>query len=101
MYSGTWQIHTVTPRGEPCDTVLYLHGGGWVHEAAPAHWRWVQRLAAEAQMQVVMPAYPLVQARRTAATVVPRVAQLAARTERPLVLMGHSAGGGPSPCPPP
>lgn len=89
-----WLIHRITPEASPPrGTVLYLHGGGWVHEAARAHWRWIQRLAAEAQVQVLMPAYPLVQAGGTAATVVPRVAELAGEAERPLVLMGDSAGG--------
>src|SRR5699024_886817 len=74
-------------------TVIYLHGGGWVNEAAQQHWWLVQQIAAEAAVEVIMPVYPLIQAGGTAETVVPDVTKLSENTEGPLVLMGDSAGG--------
>lgn len=89
-----WRIYIVSPaQGEVRGTVIYLHGGGWMHEAAGAHWRWVQRLADEASVEVLMPVYPLAQEGGTAETVVPRIAELCEDAGRPVVLMGDSAGG--------
>lgn len=88
-----WRIHTVTPtKKPPRATVIYLHGGGWMHEAATTHWKWVQRLADETSATVVMPAYPLAHEGGTAETVVPRVAELCGEAENPVILMGDSAG---------
>ncbi|UVY85388.1 alpha/beta hydrolase [Brachybacterium sp. NBEC-018] len=89
-----WTVHRVAPRhAEPAATVLQLHGGAWMNEAAPAHWRLAQQLAVEARVEVLLPVYPLVQHGGTAETVVPVVARLAEEAARPLVLLGDSAGG--------
>jgi len=94
VYEDGWRIHTVTPsQGESQGTVVYLHGGGWVNEAASAHWKLVQKIAVEASVTVVFPAYPLVHTGGTAETVVPVVARLCERADGPTVLMGDSAGG--------
>lgn len=93
-YAQNWRIHTISPSGvQTRGTVLYLHGGGWMNEAAPQHWRFAQQIAVDASMTVIMPVYPLVQAGGTAETVVPVVAELAEQEQRPVVLMGDSAGG--------
>src|SRR5699024_10048431 len=73
--------------------VVYLHGGGWINEAASAHWKLVQKIASEACVRVVFPAYPLVHTGGSAETVVPTVAKLCERIDGPIVLMGDSAGG--------
>lgn len=89
-----WRIFTILPtHNKPRGTILYLHGGGWIHEASSAHWRLAQQLADEAQTCVVMPVYPLAHEDGTAASVVPFVAELAMRATQPVVLMGDSAGG--------
>lgn len=89
-----WLIHRITPLSTaPRGTVVYLHGGGWMNEAAIQHWQLVSRIAAEASVEVVLPVYPLVQAGGTAETVTPIVAEIAAASARPLVMMGDSAGG--------
>lgn len=93
-YEDGWHVHTITPtEAEPQGTVVYLHGGGWINEAASAHWKLVQKIASEACVRVVFPAYPLVHAGGSAETVVPTVAQLCDRIDGPIVLMGDSAGG--------
>ncbi|MEV0923220.1 alpha/beta hydrolase [Brachybacterium paraconglomeratum] len=89
-----WDVHTVSPTEAPSQgTVIYLHGGGWMNEAAPQHWSLVQQVAREASVDVVLPVYPLVQSGGNAETVTPIVAELARDAARPLVLMGDSAGG--------
>lgn len=93
-YDRGWRVYTVTPTRAPTrGTVVYLHGGGWMHEAAVTHWKWVQRVADEASVTVVMPAYPLAHEGGTAETVVPRIAEMCQEVEKPLILMGDSAGG--------
>lgn len=91
---GGWPIHQVTPAEvEPHGTVIYLHGGGWINEAAQQHWSLVQQIAAEAAVTVTFPVYPLIQAGGSAETVVPAVAGIGEQTDGPLILMGDSAGG--------
>lgn len=93
-YEHGWRIYTVSPRDNRSHgTVVYLHGGGWMNEAAAQHWALVQQLAADASVDVVFPVYPLVQAGGTAETVTPIVTRLASAAPRPLILMGDSAGG--------
>lgn len=89
-----WRIYTISPTTKPPrGTVIYLHGGGWMHEAATTHWKWVQRLADEASVAVIMPAYPLAHESGTAETVVPRIAEICEDLAGPVILMGDSAGG--------
>lgn len=89
-----WHVHTITPsQGASLGTVVYLHGGGWIDEAASAHWKLVQRVALEASVTVVFPAYPLVHTGGSAETVVPVVTRLCEQLDGPTVIMGDSAGG--------
>lgn len=93
-WEGGWRIYTITPSDKAArGTVVYLHGGSWIHEIAPAHWRLAQQLADEASVTVVMPVYPLVHEGGTANRVVPFVADLCTDVDGPVVLMGDSAGG--------
>lgn len=76
---------------------VYLHGGGWVNEIEPAHWRLIAQLAAETQTAVRVPIYPLIPW-GTAGEVVPRVAELVSAEialvgSRRTFLVGDSAGG--------
>ena len=59
-HDSGWPVYTLAPRGrEPRGVVVYLHGGGWVHEIHPLHWRLVEQVAAEAGTRVLVPIYPL------------------------------------------
>lgn len=85
----------VAPRRAPAAaTVLYLHGGGYVHPLTPDYWRLVRALL-RAPAEVVVPAYALAPAAQVD-DVLPRLVDLAADLlgeGRPVVLMGDSAGG--------
>ncbi|AKK27956.1 alpha/beta hydrolase fold domain-containing protein [Mycobacterium sp. EPa45] len=93
-----WPVYTVSPAGGRARRrAVYLHGGGWVNEIEPPHWRLIAAVAAETQTAVRVPIYPLVPW-GTAGEVVPRVAEIV-RAEvsragpRQTVLLGDSAGG--------
>jgi acetyl esterase/lipase len=90
-----WPLYRLTPRhDEAAGVVIYAHGGGWVNEIAPQHWRLCAEIAAAAATTVLVPIYPLIPF-GTAAEVVSRVADLAAAhaAAGPVCLAGDSAGG--------
>lgn len=87
-----WPVYTLEPAvSDPQTTVLYLHGGAWVHQIAKPHWRLAERIAADARARVVVPLYPLIPF-GTAADVLPAVVDLAVESEAD-ILAGDSAGG--------
>lgn len=89
-----WKVYTVRPAsGRINGTVVYLHGGGWIHEAAPAHWSLAQQIAQESSVAVIVPVYPLAHEGGCAQSVVPAVADLCQSVAGPVALMGDSAGG--------
>ncbi|MDP5183045.1 alpha/beta hydrolase [Blastococcus sp. BMG 814] len=93
-----WPVYRVLPRDRTPDrAAVYVHGGAWVNQIHPLHWRLVARLAARSGAAITVPVYPLAPV-GTAATVVPQVADLiAALVDRHgagrVTAMGDSAGG--------
>jgi epsilon-lactone hydrolase len=56
---GHWPVYHVAPSfAEPGSRVVFLHGGGYVDEIVPAHWRFVGHLAREARARCVVPIFP-------------------------------------------
>lgn len=94
-----WPVYTVTAHGaEPARRVLYLHGGCYVFEIDPVHWKLIAALADEAGVAVVVPIMPLAPV-GTADSVVAGVADLAAALIHEvgadsLSIAGDSSGGG-------
>ncbi|TFV50352.1 alpha/beta hydrolase [Blastococcus sp. TF02A_35] len=93
-----WPVYRVLPRDRtPTGAAVYVHGGAWVNQIHPLHWRLVAGLAARSGVAITVPIYPLAPM-GTAAVVVPAVADLVAGlversgAERVTVL-GDSAGG--------
>ncbi|MGY2063891.1 alpha/beta hydrolase fold domain-containing protein [Blastococcus sp. SYSU DS0619] len=93
-----WPVYRVLPRDRTPDrAAVYVHGGAWVNQIHPLHWRLVARLAARSGTAITVPVYPLAPV-GTAATVVPPVADLVgALADRHgagrVTAMGDSAGG--------
>ncbi|MFE3544251.1 alpha/beta hydrolase fold domain-containing protein [Nocardia sp. NPDC059177] len=91
-----WPIFTLTPNsGRSRGGLVYAHGGGWVSEIVSQHWHLAARLAAELELTVTVPIYPLIPS-GTAAQVIPRFAEIVTDSgERygPTFLAGDSAGG--------
>lgn len=90
-------VWTLRPRRRrPVATVLYLHGGGYIHPLTADYWRLVRALA-RSPAEIVVPGYPLAPG-ATVDTVLPHLLALYERTagagpDVPVVLMGDSAGG--------
>jgi len=89
-----WALYVFEPNGrDPLSSVVYVHGGAWVHQIVKPHWRLAEQLAAQAGVRVLVPIYPLIPF-GTAEIVVPMVADLATEVDdRNCYLMGDSAGG--------
>lgn len=91
-----WPIYRISPKArEPRGCVVYAHGGGWVNEIHPEHWRLIGSIAARAGVTVVVPIYPLVPF-GTAEVVIGEMVELVreCRAEFGTVaLAGDSAGG--------
>ncbi|UOQ55943.1 alpha/beta hydrolase [Leucobacter allii] len=96
-----WPVYRVTPSpvlpnlARAAAALVYVHGGGWVNEISPLHWRLVAQLAAEANLEVIVPIYRLVpfgtaiEARDGVAAL---VEEARARYDD-VLLAGDSAGG--------
>lgn len=104
-----YHVEEFDVRGFPCYTVrrrrggsgphiLHLHGGAYVQQISPHHWRFVTRLVERLDAAVTVPLYPLAPEHDVTQTL-PMVRAAYDRTlagERPArrILMGDSAGGG-------
>ena len=85
------------PGPDPTRTVLFLHGGGFVGDIDPFHWRYAARLARATGARFVLPAYPLTPThtwRDTHPALLALFERLAVESPSGVSLMGDSAGGG-------
>src|SRR5205085_4062206 len=74
---GGWPVYYTAPSSgfEDRNHVMFLHGGGYINEIVPAHWRLIGRMTREARVVCVVRIYPLAP-RATAKDVVPATAEL-------------------------
>jgi acetyl esterase/lipase len=74
---GGWPVYYTAPASghEGCNFVMFLHGGGYINEIVPAHWRFVGQMTRKAGVVCVVPIYPLAP-RATAKDIVPKTAEL-------------------------
>jgi monoterpene epsilon-lactone hydrolase len=77
---------------------LYLHGGGYVYTATPAHWNFLARLALKHGLSIVAPLYPLTPeagCEEVTGFALDLYRELLSRHDGgDIVLAGDSAGGG-------
>ncbi|MFK4558110.1 alpha/beta hydrolase fold domain-containing protein [Bradyrhizobium ottawaense] len=88
---GGWPVYYTAPSSgfEDCNYVMFLHGGGFINEIAPAHWRFVGEMTRKARVSCVVPIYPLAP-RATAKDVVPATGELLAHAAgRRRIRKGH------------
>lgn len=94
-----WPVYETAPSsGTGRNCVVFLHGGGFINEIVPAHWRFVASLTRAAGVRCIVPIYP-VAPRGTAREIVPAVGALLRETlaiaaTGKLTLIGNSAGAG-------
>ncbi|MDH6257922.1 alpha/beta fold hydrolase [Bradyrhizobium sp. BR13661] len=97
---GGWPVYYTAPSSghEGCNHVMFLHGGGYINEIVPAHWRFVGQMTRQAGVVCVVPIYPLAP-RATAKDVVPATAELLRMLledagQAKVTVVGNSAGAG-------
>jgi acetyl esterase/lipase len=97
---GGWPVYYTAPSSghEGCNYVMFLHGGGYINEIVPAHWRFVGQMTRKARVCCVVPIYPLAP-RATAKDVVPATGELLRMLledagEAKVTVVGNSAGAG-------
>jgi acetyl esterase/lipase len=78
--------------------VVFLHGGGYVHEIVGSHWRFIGDLVEKTNTHWVVPIYPLAP-RGTAKEVVPATGRMLRQLietvgAQNVTVVGNSAGGG-------
>jgi len=84
------------PRGVSAKSALYLHGGGFVRDFAPGHFKLFATLIERTGIEIVAPGYPLAPDhtwRDSREAILALARRIAAEDPAPLV-MGDSAGGG-------
>lgn len=97
---GGWPVYYTAPSSghEGRNFVMFLHGGGYINEIVPAHWRFVAQMTRKAGVVCVVPIYPLAP-RATAKDVVPVTAELLRMLledagPAKVTVVGNSAGAG-------
>ncbi len=93
------RVWTLVPRKNATKTlILYLHGGGYIHNLLGFHWQLIGKLAKETGATIVVPDYPLApKAKFEEVYTFVRIvyADLLRRyPQHKIVFMGDSAGGG-------
>ncbi|MBR3177870.1 MAG: alpha/beta hydrolase [Clostridia bacterium] len=79
-------------------TILYLHGGAYVHDFSRFHWLFLKKIAKQTDAEIIAPAYHLVPYgtyQEAFELIVPLYQEYRKMyPNRKMVLMGDSAGGG-------
>ena len=96
---GPLRAFVVEPRAAPASarSLVWLHGGGYIHQFETAHWWLVASLVRELGVRVIAPDYllaPVGTAARAVREVTGLLEAVAARDGAASVLAGDSAGGG-------
>jgi acetyl esterase/lipase len=92
-------LFTIRPKEyNPTKTIIYLHGGAYIHNMAKQHWAFVAKIIDATQCQLMMPDYPLAPAHTFADSynmLMDIYNKLIISTyPKNIILMGDSAGGG-------
>ena len=95
---GSMQVFHMKPQDDSKPIVLYIHGGAYVHNFDPLHWKAMAEWAEATGCGIVTPNYPMLY-RYNAKDAFPLVMQLYQQllNQYPagrIIIMGDSAGGG-------
>ena len=93
---GGYPMYRFLPENKSGKTVLYIHGGGFVKQPVPRHFRFADRFCAESGAEVFFPIYPKAPAHgfRETFSLIEALYRslLETRDSRDVVFMGDSAG---------
>lgn len=96
---GGGRVYEARPKSGPRSPmrILYMHGGAFVFEITPFHWRLIAEIVERTGARVTVPIYPLAPEHRFEAIFAMAMATyrsvLAETDPRDIVFMGDSAGG--------
>ena len=95
---GNMQVFHMEPQDDSKPIVLYIHGGAYLHNFDPLHWKAMAEWAEATGCGIVTPNYPLLY-RYTAIDAHPLMMQLYQQLIKQypagrIIIMGDSAGGG-------
>lgn len=92
------KVYRMRPRHKRgARRVLYLHGGGYIHQPSLFHWLFLDRMVQDTGLEFIVPIYPKTPEHsfeKAYSAVAALYQKLLADSSEPLVLMGDSAGGG-------
>ena len=91
------KIFRMSPKTEKRrQRVLYLHGGGYIHQPSVFHWRFLSKLVKETEMEFIVPIYPKAPEHTydEAYEAVQELYKELVQEDDNIVIMGDSAGGG-------
>lgn len=93
------KIFEIRPQNRlPTHTVLYWHGGAYVSNISPIHWKFIGRLVSMLDATFIVPDYPLLPQHTcrdvTAFTLLAYEETIKKVKPEDLIVMGDSAGGG-------
>ncbi|MBO4658474.1 MAG: alpha/beta hydrolase [Prevotella sp.] len=95
---GEMQVFEVAAEDDSKPIVLYIHGGAYLHNFTPQHWKAMVEWAETTGCGIVAPNYPLLY-RHTVRDAFPQMLQLYRKLlerfpAKHIIVMGDSAGGG-------
>lgn len=92
------QVFRVSPlEKEGTRRVLYLHGGGYVHQPSYFHWLFIDKMVRDTGLEFIVPIYPKAPEytyKDAYKSVTALYKELLEESNEPLIFMGDSAGGG-------
>lgn len=97
FFVSDMKVFTVSPEEKEFTMrVLYLHGGGYINQPSPFHWRFINKLVKETGLEFIVPIYPKVPVHTydKAYQDVQALYEQLIKENDDLVIMGDSAGGG-------
>ena len=91
------KVYILSNSESPVLTVLYLHGGAYINDPSVYHWKFCDKLVQRVNARVIFPIYPLTPAHtweETYELVAEVYKDILSYSDRPVIIMGDSAGGG-------
>lgn len=92
------RVFYLNEEGASRSVVFYIHGGAYFMDFTEPHWKFLQTLVREADVQIIAPAYrllPFATYREAFDLIVPLYREYCgAHHDKKIILMGDSAGGG-------